>query len=673
MSIFDQAEEAIFSSPKDPSNRPSMQGVADLFKNVRLTRDAFAELAGIKETDLEVGEYARIMAVGGVYQRAPDTATAAHLDYSGSGGVKWYVGEGKLGITPSALGGTGSGDERDVIVAWLDILESSGATGWIDKDYYFGTTITHDGDVRIRAPWSDSARLVYTGTGDGLEMTGAVDLDGIVVDGNLSSSAVPTVPTPEVGALLSIHGPVAGGGSYLAGVNIGRVRAQNTRRRTGMLLANLRDFKIDHLETYSTYGHAIMLNGLKDGRIGTYKFDKVGNLAAEGARLGSGIAMFTEGSAGKTPAEWYDSAGIQPTVNVEIGDGQGSRTTDTAVYLHDTYATGLSGVNFGHFQGHLIGKDGVKVRDGATDCTMSSAKINKVALRGGVIEDAGTDRCRLTSFDVDQAGYDSLGEWLGGNLNYTGGTGEGESLNTVPGGFKLTDSSGSVMTGTVQRVRDAPDDDSEGHALRFSGCTGSLVEIVAHDCDGMVRFNDLNGCTLKANTTNMGRNLLAGTSTAAVYCSDSGSESSDNVIEVVANETSGSAVQDYALRINGTGINFDLSVKFGSSDFNFPSGIVTRCDSADATYRGPDQISDRESVTFDGSGDGSITHDAGAVVPMFFTHEGTSNYGIRLNSVTSTTASIRLYDLSTGAAVVSTSRIVHWLAVRARSANGWAY
>jgi len=645
---------------------------AELIANVRVTRDAFSELASVTASDLDVGDYARVMAVGAVYQRAADAAADAHLDYSGSGGVKWYVVTGANGVTPMSIGAIGTGDDSASIIAWLDVLEGSGLTGWVDRDYYFASTVSHSGAVRIRGAWSDAARLVYTGTGDGLVLTGAVDLDGIVIDGNLSASAVPEVSSPEVGAICSIHGPVTSGGAYLSGVRLGRVRVQNSRRRTGLLLANLSNFNIEHIEVIASYGHGIMLNGLKDGIIKSYRFDKIGNLAAEGSRLGAGIAMFTEGSIGKKPSEWYDSTGIQPTLNVEIGCGQGSRTTDTAIYLHDTYATGLTGVRFGHFQGILIGKDGIKFRDGATYCSISSAQIEKVALRGAVIEDSGTDNCNM-SVDIRESGYDSLGEWLGGDRNYTGGTGEGESLNTVPGGIKVTDSSGSVVTGTVRSVRDAPDDDSEGHALTFSDCDGCTVDITALDCDGMVRFNAITNCTLRAKAINMGRNGIAGTSTAAVYCNDAGSECDGNVIEVIAGETSGAVVQDYALRINGTGTNFDISVKYGASDFNFPSGIVTRCDSATAVYRGPDQIAGRENVSFDGFGIGTITHDSGVVTPMFFTHEGTSNYGVKLNSSSASTATLGLYDLSTGSAVASTTRVINWVAIRGRSANGWTY
>lgn len=64
---------------------------AELVENIRITRDAFSELASVTSSDLGVGEYARIMALGATYQRAPDAATDSDFDYSGSGGVKWNV------------------------------------------------------------------------------------------------------------------------------------------------------------------------------------------------------------------------------------------------------------------------------------------------------------------------------------------------------------------------------------------------------------------------------------------------------------------------------------------------------------------------------------------------------------------------------------------------------
>ena len=100
---------------------------AELIANVRVTRDEFSELASVTASDLDVGEYARVMSVGATYQRAADAATDARLDYSGSGGVKWYyIVSGT--IRASALGYVTDGvtDNADVIKIVEAILREQG-------------------------------------------------------------------------------------------------------------------------------------------------------------------------------------------------------------------------------------------------------------------------------------------------------------------------------------------------------------------------------------------------------------------------------------------------------------------------------------------------------------------------------------------------------------------
>ena len=51
----------------------------------------FADIAGVTADQVPVGGNLRVTSLDATYERAPDAATDAHLDYSGSGGVKWYV------------------------------------------------------------------------------------------------------------------------------------------------------------------------------------------------------------------------------------------------------------------------------------------------------------------------------------------------------------------------------------------------------------------------------------------------------------------------------------------------------------------------------------------------------------------------------------------------------
>ena len=51
----------------------------------------FADIAGVTSAQVPVGGSLIVTSLGATYERAPDAATDEHLDYSGSGGVKWYV------------------------------------------------------------------------------------------------------------------------------------------------------------------------------------------------------------------------------------------------------------------------------------------------------------------------------------------------------------------------------------------------------------------------------------------------------------------------------------------------------------------------------------------------------------------------------------------------------
>lgn len=81
---------------------------AELIANVRVTRDEFSELASVTASDLDVGEYARVMSVGAIYQRAPDGATDVDFDYSSGAGVKWNLITADE-ITPQVYGWQSSG------------------------------------------------------------------------------------------------------------------------------------------------------------------------------------------------------------------------------------------------------------------------------------------------------------------------------------------------------------------------------------------------------------------------------------------------------------------------------------------------------------------------------------------------------------------------------------
>lgn len=52
--------------------------------------DDFADIASVTASMVPVGGELRVVGIDMLYERAADAATDEHLDYSGSGGVKWY-------------------------------------------------------------------------------------------------------------------------------------------------------------------------------------------------------------------------------------------------------------------------------------------------------------------------------------------------------------------------------------------------------------------------------------------------------------------------------------------------------------------------------------------------------------------------------------------------------
>jgi hypothetical protein len=634
----------------------------------------FNDVAGLLASSAASRGEGQIWRAGSfLYEEA--ASGASDHDVTTSGGVKLYAlatEEGK--VTPAQFGATGSGNDRTALVAWLDHLAANtDRVGWVDRDYSFATTITHSGELTIQGPFSDSARLIYTGTGDGFEFTGAVNIDGVVVDGNLASDAIPTIA--EAGCLLGIHGPLTGTPGYLSGVKIGRLRVQNTRRRSALALINLRDLVIDRLEAFATYGNAFKMCGLVDAKIGSYKFDRVGDLAALDGRIGAGIAFYAEGDAGKLPATWYAVAGIQPTDNVEIGPGQGTRVTDTSIYLHDGYGSGVKNVRLGNYQGSLIGKDAIKFRQGVTNCTISSAQVSKVGMRFAVIEEAGTDDCSMLNVQGDRAGYDAIGEWLDGSpgaRNYTSEeNGLDQTLNNTPGGFRLDNADRCVVSGVAKAVRDAPHNNTEGNALSVRNCIDSNVDVILEDADGLARIGDLTRCTLLINATNMGRN--GGNTTAAVYCDDDDDSSVGNILRVVARETSGSAVLSYPCRINGSGTDWDVDVSY-QGPFTLPSNVVTRSNSGVfLRYNPPPIKAVQESITFDGTGAATYAHGMASEPVVTAAHEGSFAYEVRVTSCDGTNIGLALYRSDTGAAVLSTSRTIHMQIIPQRHTDGFVW
>lgn len=127
---------------------------AELIANVRVTRDAFTDLASVTSGDLAVGEYAYIVGIGAWYERAPDAATDEHLDYSGGVGVKWYVHSGPLGYNVKAFGAVGD-NVTDDSAAFI-----AAVTAAFNDRQTVGTAPNPLIGVRVFLPSTDGAYLL---------------------------------------------------------------------------------------------------------------------------------------------------------------------------------------------------------------------------------------------------------------------------------------------------------------------------------------------------------------------------------------------------------------------------------------------------------------------------------------------------------------------------------
>jgi hypothetical protein len=155
MSVKQSAENAIFGYPKSGVNQPSMQGVANLFSNVRHSFDDFTALANDVALSYTSGAASYVSSGDLVQVQSQFLVVAASgasdHEYATAGGVKFYtsasqlkpiivlgLGASNMGININATGGN-----RDIpkgIYAWdADTSGASYSTGSQFNEAAFGT------------------------------------------------------------------------------------------------------------------------------------------------------------------------------------------------------------------------------------------------------------------------------------------------------------------------------------------------------------------------------------------------------------------------------------------------------------------------------------------------------------------------------------------------------
>ena len=122
MTLYSQAEEAIFGSPKDLANEPSPQEVANLFNFVPKSFSTVAALLADTATSYPTDS---ILIAGGFRYKVADSAASDH-DVTTAGGVKLYVQPTESGSRHiSAFGSVGSNSSDDAAAFQKAALKGS--------------------------------------------------------------------------------------------------------------------------------------------------------------------------------------------------------------------------------------------------------------------------------------------------------------------------------------------------------------------------------------------------------------------------------------------------------------------------------------------------------------------------------------------------------------------
>ncbi|MDH7637265.1 hypothetical protein [Sphingomonas oryzagri] len=369
-------------------------------------------------------------------------------------------------VIPSAFAQPGDADDGPAIGRAAAAAVARGVPLYIDRDYRFSGTLQLPPNLVLRSDFSDTKRLISTGTGDGIVISGPIDMDGVVIDGALPQDAQRSTNIVSGHCLIGIHGDMKGNPSYLSGVRIGRLRIQNTDR-IGIVLANLADVQVGRLELHRIYHAASIWTGMKGGHVGQLIADDIGNLRTSGHRGGQAFLMTAEPA---VQTDWYAIPGALPVSGFQLDNARITRTTDTAFYVNDDRAKGIDGLVIGTVTIDTAGKDGFKIRSAfrpVTNTRIGSVQVKRVAGVGFSLQHVR--RVAAQTVSVDQAGYDAVGDILGHPAPFNGDT-LARSISNVPEGVAIVNSDiVSIANLNVSHVTGSPANGAEGNGISLAG------------------------------------------------------------------------------------------------------------------------------------------------------------------------------------------------------------
>ncbi len=465
---------------------------------------------------------------------------------------------------PRMVGAACDGATDDIAALEIarDYCVATGAVFHVPaKTIYFTGILTFASAISVIGLGSDVSCFKLDGTGGTIEFAAAnTTFKGFRVDCNRPGAASRTAAS-TLQAGIGVHGPMTGAPGYISNVFVDDIFVTNSNYQTGFVAVNCKDSYFGRIRVKDSWGQAVQFIGLKDSRVHLVWTRNTGNLLVLGTRAGQGLAIFAETNAGKAPATWYVTGGEQVTTNVDFDIVDVAQSTDSAVYVHDyNPLIGSNEIRFGQIKVDTAGKDGVKVISYATKVIIQSITATRVAQQG-VALNTSIGQVQIGMALIRQCGYDAVGDILGVASPWTtAANGLGQSLQQQPGGCFISGTADKISIGwlDVDTVSRNPDDNTYGYGLYAVDSTRVYVRGILRNADryGLRLSNVTKASKFDVSVIDACRAALD----PAFILSDNatGAYSSDCEIIFDAIETSGAAVADQAIRVNG-GSNVTVS------------------------------------------------------------------------------------------------------------------
>lgn len=242
----------------------------------------------------------------------------------------------------------------------------------------------------------------------------------------------------------------------------------------GILFFNADNVYVNSLSIKNHINHGAVFSGVTNSCFCGIFISNVGDLKRNGNRRGVGLGVFFET---KYVAAWYNKRKAQVSRNITFKDVIVSYASDTAIYIHDDQGVGVSGVLFDNIKIDNVGKDGFKVRSGASNVKAMNLRMKNISLRAIVIE---SNNVIIDDANLENVGINGIAEHIIPAKDYSGGDAAGEAIQTHPNGVALINASNCRLSKIlINGVFYNPTRPTEGNAVAVIGSSSCYVSVVA--------------------------------------------------------------------------------------------------------------------------------------------------------------------------------------------------